>query len=126
MSAKKIGWLQSTGRRYVIGTPRSELKAWERQLTERDGWMGIREDIEVKICPGPDGVETFLLCRSASRAEKEKAMHARFSERIEQGLLSLKRRMGGPRSRSTGARRSVRSGACSNATAGLRAVSRSP
>lgn len=94
VSAKKIAWLQSTGRRYVIGTPRSELKKWERELTEREGWMEIREDIEVKICPGSDGVETFLLCRSASRAEKEKAMHARFSERIEQGLLSLQRRIG--------------------------------
>ena len=93
VSAKKIAWLQSTGRRYVIGTPRSELKKWERQLTERQGWTEIREDIEVKICPGPDGVESFLLCRSASRAEKEKAMHARFSERIEQGLLSLQRRI---------------------------------
>ncbi len=93
VSAKKIVWLRSTGRRYVIGTPRSELKKWERELTEREGWMEIREDIEVKICPGADGVETFLLCRSASRVEKEKAMHARFAERIEQGLRSLHRRI---------------------------------
>lgn len=57
--------------------------------------MEIREEIEVSICPGPDGVETFLLCRSASRSEREKALHARFSERIEQGLLSLKRRVAG-------------------------------
>jgi transposase len=95
VSAKRIAWLQSTGRRYVIGTPRSELKKWERELTAREGWTQIREDIEVKICAGPDGVETFLLCRSASRAEKEKAMHARFSERIEQGLRSLQRRIAG-------------------------------
>ena len=93
VSAERIAWLQATGRRYVIGTPRSELKKWERELTEREGWVAIREDIEVKICPGPDGVESFLLCRSASRAEKEKAMHERFSERIEQGLLSLQRRI---------------------------------
>jgi transposase len=93
VSAERIAWLQSTGRRYVIGTPRSELKKWERELTERQGWKEIREDIEVKICPGPDGVESFLLCRSASRAEKEKAMHERFSERIEQGLLALQRRI---------------------------------
>lgn len=93
VSAKKIAWLQATKRRYVIGTPRSELKQWERELTEREGWVEIRQDIEVKICPGPDGVESFLLCRSASRAEKEKAMHERFSERIEQGLLSLQRRI---------------------------------
>jgi transposase len=93
VSAKKISWLQSTGRRYVIGTPRSELKNWEREITEREGWVQIREDIEAKICPGPDGVETFLLCRSAARAEKEKAMHRRFCERIEEGLASLQRRI---------------------------------
>lgn len=34
VSAKKIAWLQSTGRRNVIGTPRSELKRWERELAE--------------------------------------------------------------------------------------------
>ena len=28
MSAENIAWLNQTGRRYVIGTPRSELKRW--------------------------------------------------------------------------------------------------
>ena len=93
VSAKKISWLQSTKRRYVIGTPRSELKKWEREITEREGWVEIREDIEAKICPGSEGTETFLLCRSAARAEKEKAMHRRFCERIEEGLASLQRRI---------------------------------
>jgi transposase len=93
VSAENIAWLNSTGRRYVIGTPRSELGRFAKQIAEKTDWRQIREDIEVKICRGPDGSETFLLCRSASRSEKEKAMHERFSRRIEEGLQSLGRRI---------------------------------
>jgi transposase len=93
VSAENIAWLNSTGRRYVIGTPRSELGRFAKQIAEKTHWRQIREDIEVKICGGPDGSETFLLCRSASRSEKEKAMHERFSRRIEEGLQSLGRRI---------------------------------
>lgn len=93
VSAKNIAWLNATGRRYVIGTARTELRQWEKQIAEKTDWHRIREDIEVKICRGPEGNETFLLCRSASRMEKEKAMHERFSKRIEEGLQSLSRRI---------------------------------
>ena len=86
VSAENIAWLNETGRRYVIGTPRSELKRWARQLADRSDWRRIREDVEVKICRGPEGDETFLLCRSAARVEKERAMHERFCKRIEAGL----------------------------------------
>jgi transposase len=50
--------------------------------------------MEVQIRPDPDGGdETFLLCRSAARREKERAMHERFAKRIEEGLQSLGRRL---------------------------------
>ena len=75
VSAENIAWLNATGRRYVLGTARSELKRWSRELAERSDWRHIREDVQVKLCRGPDGLETFLLCRSASRIEKERAMH---------------------------------------------------
>jgi len=91
VSAENIAWLNATGRRYVIGTARSELGRFAKQIAEKTAWRQIREDIEVKICRGPEGSETFLLCRSATRSEKEKAMHERFSRRIEQGLDSLAR-----------------------------------
>jgi transposase len=93
VSAENIGWLNATGRRYVIGSARSELGRFAQQILEKTDWHQIREDIEVKICRGPDGSETFLLCRCASRSEKEKAMHERFSRRIEEGLQSLGRRI---------------------------------
>ena len=93
VSADNIAWLNSTGRRYVIGTARAELGRFAKQMAEKIDWRQIREDIEVKICRGPDASETFLLCRSASRSEKEKAMHERFSKQIEAGLQSLGRRI---------------------------------
>jgi transposase len=93
MSAQNIVWLNATKRRYVMGTVRAELKRFAKEIAEKTDWHQIREDVEVKICRGADGSETFLLCRSASRVEKEKAMHERFSKRIEEGLESLGRRI---------------------------------
>lgn len=93
VSAENIAWLNSTGRRYVIGTARAELGRFAKQIAEKTDWRQIREDIEVKICRGAEGSETFLLCRSLSRSEKEQAMHERFSKRIEEGLQSLGRRI---------------------------------
>ncbi len=92
-SAENIAWLQRTNRRYLIGTPKSELKKWSREIADAKDWRIVREGVEAKQCPGPDGVETFILCRSADRKEKEKAMHERFSTRIEQGLTSLGHRI---------------------------------
>jgi len=99
VSAQNIAWLNESGRRYVVGTPRSELKRWARQLAEHSDWRRIREDVEVKICRGPEGNETFLLCRSAARMEKERAMHERFGKRIEAGLQTMARRIAKSRRR---------------------------
>ena len=35
VSAENIAWLNATGRRYVLGTARSELQRWRAQLAER-------------------------------------------------------------------------------------------
>jgi len=83
-----IEFLKQSGRRYIIGTPKSMLRQFEQQLLEKD-WQSIRDGLEVKLCEAPDGNETFVLCRSRDRAEKEKAMHARFEKRIEDGLRKM-------------------------------------
>jgi transposase len=92
-SAENVEWLQETGHRYLLGTAKSELKRWSRELAEERDWQRVREGVEVKLCPGPQGSETFLLCRSADRREKEKAMHERFAKRIEARLERLARRL---------------------------------
>ena len=85
VSAENVEFLQGKGRRYVLGAARSQLRRFGRELLE-GGWQVIREGLEVKLCPGPGGEETFILCRSAQRQEKEKAIHDRFERRIESGL----------------------------------------
>lgn len=90
-SAKNLAWLRTTGRRYVIGAPKSELKKHAQALSEEGGWSSIREDVSVKLVKGEP--ENIILCRSRERRTKERAMHEKFSRRIEQGLDSLQRRV---------------------------------
>ena len=88
VSAENIAFLKRSGRRYIVGTPKSMLRQFERELLAED-WHVIRDGLEVKLCASPDGDETFVLCRSRDRREKEKAMHDRFEHRIEEGLRRI-------------------------------------
>jgi transposase len=92
-SAENIAWLRRTGRRYLIGTPKSELRKWSREISEARDWQQVRDGVEAKLCPGPDGAETFLLCRSVERRAKERAIHERFIQRLETALASLAQRI---------------------------------
>jgi len=93
-SEANLEWLRQGGRKYLVGTPRSELRKWERELIEERGWDKVRDGLEVKICSGPDHEdEVFLLCRSENRKRKEEAMHERFDARIVDGLKKLGRRL---------------------------------
>ena len=92
VNEENLAFLRERGGQYIVGTPRSHLRRYESELTEC-GWSQVYEDLEVKLCPSPDGEETFILCRSTARAAKEQAMHERFSRRIEAGLESLGRRL---------------------------------
>ena len=88
ISQEHLEFLQQHGRRYLVGTPKSALKQFEPALLSED-WETVREGLEVKKCSAPDGAETFILCRSADRREKEKAMHERFAQRIREGLEKI-------------------------------------
>jgi transposase len=88
VSEENLEFLRQEGRRYIVGTPKSQLRRFEAELVGA-GWTVIREGLEVKLCPGPDGAETFILCRSAERREKEQAIHARAAERLEAALGEL-------------------------------------
>jgi transposase len=97
-SAETVAWLQATQRHYLIGASRSELKKLAPQLADARDWRQVRDGVEAKLCAGPDGAETFLLVRSAERQHKERAMHARFAERIETALARLEGRLARARS----------------------------
>ncbi len=88
-SAENLAWLRQTGRRYIIGAPKAELRKFAAELASTSGWREIREGIEVKLARWPDTAETAILCRSADRRSKEQAMHDKFSRRIEAALDTL-------------------------------------
>jgi transposase len=92
-SAETVAWLQASGRRYLIGANKAELKKLAPQLTDARDWRQVRDGVEAKLCAGPDGNETFVLVRSADRRAKEQAMRARFCERIETALVRLAGRL---------------------------------
>jgi transposase len=88
ISAANLAWLKERGSRYIVGTPKGELKKFEQELL-KGTWTEIREGLDVRIVPGPSRSETFILCRSADRAAKERAMRQRFEQRIEKGLETI-------------------------------------
>jgi transposase len=87
-SEDNVEFLQQEGRRYILGTPKSMLKRFERDLLSQD-WKQVQEGLEVRLCAAPQGEEVFILCRSAERREKERAIHERFEKRIEEGLKKI-------------------------------------
>ena len=88
ISEDNLEFLQSENRRYIVGTPKSQLKYFEQELLS-DDWEKIRDGLEVKACSSPEGDEIFVLCRSEARAQKEKTIHERFEKKIEKGLEKL-------------------------------------
>ncbi len=90
MSKANLEFMESGDRRYIIGASKGTLKKFEQQLLGED-WRTIREGLEVKMCASPDGGrETYILCRSRDRREKEKAMHERFERRIDAAMEKVR------------------------------------
>jgi hypothetical protein len=86
MSQDNLEFMESGNRRYILGASKGTLKKFQRELLE-DDWSTIRDGLEVKLCRSPrGGEETYILCRSQDRREKEKAMHERFEKRIDEAL----------------------------------------
>lgn len=88
VSAENIEYLKQEQRRYIVGTPKAMLKRFERELLAEE-WKQVHAGLPVRFCPAPEGEEVFILCRSAQRSEKERAMHERFEKRIEEGLTRI-------------------------------------
>jgi transposase len=88
VSEQNVAFLREGGRRYIVGTAKSSLKKFERELLASD-WQQVHEGLEVRLVPAPQGSEVFILCRSAQREAKEHAMRKRFEQRIEAGLPKM-------------------------------------
>lgn len=92
VSEENLATLRKRQGSYLVGTPRSKLKQFERELLE-GGWEQIRPEVEVKRVRVPSGEETYILCRTTARREKEKAIRSRFSNRLEEALARLEKRI---------------------------------
>jgi len=75
---------------YLVGTPRSQMKQFEAELLQED-WTRVGPEVEVKKVAIPQGEETYILCRTAGRKEKEKAIRNRFSNSMETALSGLEK-----------------------------------
>jgi len=92
-SRANLSWLRSSGRRYIIGAAKSELKKHAALLAETRGWRTLREGVEVRLTRCAETGDTVVLARSAERRDKERAMHEKFARRIEVGLARLAERI---------------------------------
>jgi hypothetical protein len=89
ISERNLRFLQSGGRRYIVGTARGQLQNFRGQLASEEGWQEIAAGLWVKLIAAAGSEETFILCRSLARGAKERAMRERFAGRIEEGLRKI-------------------------------------
>jgi transposase len=91
VSEENLQAIRKRGGRYLVGTPRSQMKQFEAELLNKDNWTQVRPEVEVKKIAIPQGEETYILCRTAGRQEKEKAIRSRFSSSMEKALKGLEK-----------------------------------
>jgi transposase len=93
VSEANLAAIRQRDGQYLVGTPRSRMKEFERHLMEEANWEQVRDQVQVKLIPTPDGQETFILCKTEGRQQKEQAIRSRFATRMEQALESLKQQV---------------------------------
>jgi transposase len=97
-SEENIEFLRERQARYIVGTPKSQLKAFEAQLLQKENWAEVQEGVEVKLVAHPDGGtdEQYVLCRSSARRQKEAAMielaRKRLRAQLDKTHTSLQKR----------------------------------
>ncbi|HEY6387668.1 MAG TPA: IS1634 family transposase [Candidatus Acidoferrum sp.] len=79
VSEENLVAIRKRGGEYLVGTTRSKVKQFEQELL-KDDFEKIRPDVEVKQLQIPGGEETYILCHTRGRKEKEKAIRSRFCD----------------------------------------------
>src|SRR5260370_3159370 len=92
VGGENLAGIRKGGGQYMVGTPRRQMKRFEAELVKED-WTRVRPEVEVKKVAIPQGEETYILCRTAGRREKEKAIRERFCSRMEEALKRLEKTM---------------------------------
>ena len=90
VSEENLAAIRKRDGQYLTGTPRSQMKQFEAELL-KDDWAQVRPEVEVKKVAIPQGEETYILCRTSGRKEKEQAIRNRFSSSMETALKGLEK-----------------------------------
>jgi len=73
---------------YLVGTRKSQLRKYERRLLEGE-WQKVSETVGVQLIV--EGEDRYVLARSLTRAEKERAMRERGVYGLMRELICLRR-----------------------------------
>lgn len=111
VSEENLAELRRRGALYIVGTPRSALRKCERELLDRDNWSKVAPGVEARLVTLPAGEdenfqhdpgarETYLLCRSKARIDKDRAIVEKAAKRLREGLEKIKQQIDSGRLRS--------------------------
>lgn len=93
VSEANLAAIRKRDGQYLVGTPRSKMKEFEAHLKEEANWEQVRDEVQVKLISIPGGQETFILCKTEGRQQKEHAIRNRFARRMEAALDSLQKQV---------------------------------
>jgi transposase len=93
VSEADISFLRERQALYIVGTPKSQLRAYEAALAEKENWVDVEHGVEARLVDHPDGEgkERYVLCRSTARGAKERAMLERQMTALTEEILKLDR-----------------------------------
>ena len=91
VSEGNISLLRERKAHYLVGTPKSHLRAYEAELAEKENWVEVQHGVEARLVAHPDGreQERFVLCRSTARGAKERAMLERQMSGLTEELVKI-------------------------------------
>ena len=97
VSEANIEFLRQRKALYIVGTPKSQLRAYQAQLAESENWVEVQSGVEARLVDHPDGrgQERFVLCRSGARAAKERAMLEKQMDRLTEEMVKIDRSLQG-------------------------------
>jgi hypothetical protein len=71
-SEENLSWLQETGRRYLVGTPKSELRNWAREIADATDWRSVRHGARRSGAWGRTATRPSCWCARSSGARKSR------------------------------------------------------
>lgn len=91
VSKNNIDFLRSKNAQYIVGTPKSELRHFSEQLSDKNPWIQVQDGLEARLVMHPEGHpdEKYILCRSNARAAKERAMLEQQMTRLTTELIKI-------------------------------------